>query len=86
MNIDKNGGIEYLDEQALKKAKAAGLISLPMHLNQGINCGNCTFFKTMAAKVGHCTNAKVDVPVTHYQCCNHYDNPGEVKSWENKNV
>ena len=84
MKIDKSGGIEYEHPEELKKAEDVDLVTMPPHLQNGISCMNCRFFRRVTGTVGHCGNKKVDMPVNHAQCCELYDHPGMVRSWENK--
>lgn len=84
MNIDKQGGIEYHDPEELKRAKSADLVTLPIQLQKGINCGNCKFYQKVNDHVGFCAHVKVQLPVTDSQCCSYQDTPGMIRSWEHK--
>jgi len=83
--MNKKGGIDPQNEESLKKAEAADLITLPEDV-QGTNCFNCKFNEIIdpKKKVGYCMNKKVLQPVSSRMCCSLWDAEGSIRPWEKK--
>jgi len=76
--FDTQGGLIPTD---IERAKAADLITLPDGVG-GANCGNCEFFQPVGS-VGNCKHPKVEMQVTHRQCCSFWNQPpGTLRAWE----
>lgn len=76
-----------LDDEALKRAKAADLVRLPPHLRggqDGTACSSCIFVQL---KNNYCNHEKLKMVLPYdakEMCCKYWDAPNTGREWEEK--
>lgn len=74
MKLIKNplGGVNDLDQGAVKRAKEVDLLTFPKRIS-GTNCFNCRWIGNKQNDIGYCTNPKVKQYVNARMCCAIWD-------------
>lgn len=75
---NRQGGINDMGEDALKRAQKVDLITLPDNV-KGTNCFNCKWIRDKERDYGFCGNKSVLQEVNGRMCCILWTNTSEYR-------
>lgn len=80
---NKQGGIDDIYSDSLKRAKNVDLVTLPENIS-GTNCYNCKWIKEKTRSKGYCSNPRVSQYVNNRMCCAIWDSNDALRNFEGK--